>query len=183
MTIDPTATRWPMAIALILTLATAAAVFAPASAASLTQKDIQILAKAIGFLEPAPSGTGTVAIVYEPSDAASKQDAEAIAGYFGDGLKAGNSILKAKIVEAGQSGSGGYVALVAASGARLDQVAAAARAQHAPCITADVAAVQAGQCVMAVRSEPRVEILINRAAAASSNVTFGSAFLLMARAI
>jgi hypothetical protein len=51
------------------------------------------------------------------------------------------------------------------------------------CITSDAAAVQAGQCVMAVKSDPKVEILINRSAAASSSVGFGSAFLLMAHAI
>ena len=33
---------------------------------------------------------------------------------------------------------------------------------------------------MSVKSDPKVEILINKAAAAGSNVAFGSAFLLMA---
>ena len=44
-------------------------------------------------------------------------------------------------------------------------------------------AVQAGQCVMSVKSDPKVEILISRSAAATSNVGFGSAFLLMAHEI
>jgi hypothetical protein len=36
---------------------------------------------------------------------------------------------------------------------------------------------------MSVKSDPKVEILINRAAATNSGVSFGSAFLLMAHAV
>lgn len=168
---------------LALALAIAAAALAPAKASSLTQKDVQILVKAIGFLEPPPAGAGTVAIAYDPANPASKQDAEAIAGYFGEGLKAGSAVLKSKVVEVGQLAAGGFVAIVAASGAKLDQIAAAARSQHVACVTADAAAVQAGQCVMSVKSDPKVEILINRSAAASNGIAFGSAFMLMAHAI
>ena len=151
-----------------------------AQAASMTPKDVLILTKAIGFLQPAPSGIATIAIAYELDNADSKQDAEAIASYFGDGLKAGSALLRPKIVEVGQLAAGGFVAVISAASVKVDQIAAATRALHVACITADAAAVQAGQCVMSVKSAPKVEILISRAAAASSNVGFGSAFLLMA---
>ena len=169
---------WVLALILL-----AAEAHNPASAASLSPRDVLIMAKAIGFLEPPPSGAVTVAIAYDPADPASKQDADTIAGYFGEGLKAGSAILKPKVVEAGQLGGGGFIAVVAAGGAKIAQVAAAAQALHITCITADTAAVVAGQCVMSVKSEPKVEIQINRAAATSSGVAFGSAFLLMAHAI
>ncbi len=175
----PPLAAWGLGIALLCATGGTSA----ADAASMTQKDVQILAKAIGFLEPAPSGTGTVAISYDPADPASKQDADAIAAYFGDGLKAGAAMLKPKVVEIGQLGGGGFIAVVAASGVKVAEVTAATRAQHVACITADATAVQAGQCVMSVKSDPKVEILINRAAATSSGVGFGSAFLLMAHAI
>ncbi len=173
----------PATWSLALSLLAAAGGYNPASAGSLTQKDVQILAKAIGFLEPPPSGAATVAIAYDPADPASKQDADAIAGYFGEGLKAGAAVLKPKVVEVGQLSGGGFVAVVAASGVKIDQVAKAAQTLHVTCVTTDAAAVQAGQCVMSVKSDPKVEIEINRAAAASSGVAFGSAFLLMAHAI
>ena len=151
-----------------------------AQAASMTPKDVLILTKAIGFLPPAPSGLATIAIAYELDNADSKQDAEAIAGYFGDGLKAGNALLKPRLVEVGQLAAGGFVAVISAASVKVEQIAAATRALHVACITADTSAVQAGQCVMSVKSAPKVEILISRAAAARSNVGFGSAFLLMA---
>jgi hypothetical protein len=169
---------WGLALALLTAVGAGGA-----DASSLTQKDVQILAKAIGFLEPAPTGAATVAIAYDPADPASKQDAEAIAGYFGDGLKAGAAILKPKVTEVGQLSTGGFVAVVAAAGVKIDQIAAATRALHVACITADASAVQAGQCVMSVKSDPKVEILVSRSAAASSSVGFGSAFLLMAHEI
>jgi hypothetical protein len=172
-------TTWGLALALLA----AAGGFASASAGSLTQKDVQIVAKAIGFLEPPPSGAVMVAIAYDPADSASKQDADTIASYFGEGLKAGAAILKPKVVEVGQLSGGGFIAVVAAGGTKIAQVAAAGKALHITCITADSAAVVAGQCVMSVKSEPKVEIQINRAAAASSGVAFGSAFMLMAHAI
>ena len=46
------------------------------------------------FLESAPSDPGIVAIAYDPANPASKQDADTIAGYFVDGLKAGAAMLK-----------------------------------------------------------------------------------------
>ena len=116
----------PAVWALALTFALAAGGCNPAHASSLTQKDVQILAKAIGFLEPPPTGPATVAIAYDPADPASKADADAIAGYFGDGLKAGGAVLKPKVTEVGQLAVGSFVAVIAANGVKIDQVSASA---------------------------------------------------------
>ncbi len=173
---------WPEARS-VLALLGACLWFGTAHAASMSQKDVQIIAKAIGFMEPAPSGAGTVAIVYNASDSASKQDAEAVAAYFGDGLKAGNAVLKPKVVAVGELGAGGFLAIIAPGTTMNDQVSAASRAQHALCITTDDAAVHSGACAMSVKSEPKVEITISRSAATAAGVGFGSAFLLMAHQI
>ncbi len=154
-----------------------------AFASSMTQKDVQILAKAIGFLEPSPSGPQTVAIVYDPAVPGSKQDADAIAGFFGAGLKAGAAMLNPKPTELSGLKAGGFVAVIIATGVKPDQVLSATRALHVACITGDSTAIQAGQCVMSVKSDPKVEILISHAAATASGVGFGSAFLMMAHEI
>jgi hypothetical protein len=49
----------------------------------------------------------------------SKQDADAIAGYFGDGLKAGAATLKPVVTCGGQLSSGGFVAVAAAAGVKV----------------------------------------------------------------
>jgi hypothetical protein len=155
----------------------------PARADGLTQKDVQILAKALGFLAPAPAGDAVVAIAFDPADPATRKDAETVAGYFGDGLKAGSAILKPKVVELSQLRAGGFVAVIVAAGVKGDQIASASKSLRVACITADASAVESGQCLMSVKSTPKVEILISRSAAAGSGVGFGSAFLLMAHEI
>lgn len=155
-----------------------------AHGASLTHTEVGILARAMGFLQPPLAGTATVAITYDASNPASKLDAEAIAGYFGQGLPSGGAILTPKLIEVRQLlPSGGFAAVIAAAGVRIEQVADAARALRVACITGDAGSVVSGRCTMAVKSEPKVEIIINRAAAANANVRFGTAFLMMIRQI
>ena len=162
-----------------LALAAAVIMHAAGHAASLSDKDVQLMVRAIGFLQPRPSDGGIVAIAYEGSDPASRQDAEAIAGHFGDGLKAGRAVLMPRVVDDKQLATGGFVAIITASGANVERIAAAERALHVPCLTGDVSVVLSGRCVMAVRSEPKVEITVSRVAAASGEITFVSAFLMM----
>jgi hypothetical protein len=149
------------------------------NAASLTDVDVRLMVRAIGFLQPRPADGGIVAIAYDAADPASKQDAEAIAGYFGDGLKAGNAMLAPRIEDVGQLAAGGFVAIITARGVNLGRVAAIGRALHVPCLTGDPAQIGTSLCVMAVRSKPTVEITVSRAAAASGEVTFAAAFLMM----
>jgi hypothetical protein len=153
----------------------------PANAASLTSRSVQILSRAIAFLQPAPSGTATVAIAYDPAEPVSKQDADAIAEGFGEGLRAGPANLKSQVIEVGLLASGHFVAVIAAEGVNIDQVFRASQALRIPCVTADAVAVQGARCVMSVKSDPKVDIQISADAAAKSGVAFGSAFLFMAR--
>jgi hypothetical protein len=152
----------------------------PAHAGSLTPTSVQILSRAMAFLQPAPSGTATVAVAYDPARPDSKQDAEAIAGYFGAGLHAGPASLKAQVIDIGQLASGRFVAVIAAAGVSIDQVFSASQALRVPCVTADAAAVRGGHCVMSIQSDPKVDIQINAAAASLSGVAFRSAFMFMA---
>ena len=67
------------AVLLAAGLATILASILPsaAAAASFTTKDLQILGRAIGFMQPAPGSDGFIAIVYMAGNAASRQDADA----------------------------------------------------------------------------------------------------------
>jgi hypothetical protein len=171
----------PPAIFVATWLLAVAALGNTADAASLSRKDLQIFAKAVGFLEPPPTGTLTVAIAYNADSADSKQDADGIAANFGDELKAGGATLKAKVVASKDlKGGGPFIAIITAAGALNDTVSSVARDQHALCVTADSAAIAAGTCVMTVKSDPVIEIAISKAGAESSSVKFSSAFLLMA---
>jgi len=154
-----------------------------ACAASLSAKDLQVLGRALAFMQPAPTGPLTLAIAYVPNDDASRKDAEAIAALVGDGLRAGSALFRPRLVDTAALGAGGYAVVLAAAGADGERVMAASRAAHVLCVTADFAAVQAGRCVMAIRAEPRVDVLVNHTAAAAAGVEFVAAFRLMIREI
>jgi hypothetical protein len=69
--------------------------------------------------------------------------------------------------------------LTSGLGAAAAQVGTAAADRKIMCITTDAAANAAGDCAVAVQSDPAVKITVNKAAAAASNVSFGTAFMLM----
>jgi hypothetical protein len=152
----------------------------PAAAASLSPQELQVLGGAISFMQPPPAGSA-VAVVYAPDHPASRQDADAIAAEMGGGLKAGAAMLAVKVVEASALANGGFVVAIAATDANGPALAAAARAEHVLCVTADLAAVQAGFCTMAISMDPRVQIVLNHAVAAASDIGFAAAFRMMIR--
>lgn len=146
-----------------------------ARAASLSGRDVQIIVKALEFLEPPPAG-GTVAVLYAPGHAASKSDAQAIVKLFGAGLASGGGAISARAVDAKSFTSGaGYVAIILAAGAEAGGPVASRRPGLLS-ITAADGLVRSGQCVMAVHSQPRVEIIVNRAAAREAGIGFTAAF-------
>jgi len=154
-----------------------------AEAASLSAHDLQVLGRALAFAQPAPSGTQILAIAYAAGDEASRRDAEAIAALIGSGLRAGAAVLRPRVVDAAGLAQGGFAAVLAAEGAEAGPLMEATRKEKVLCVTADFAAVQAGSCVMAIRSEPRVDILVNHAAAAAAGIEFAAAFRMMIREI
>jgi hypothetical protein len=154
-------------------------VTAPAHAGSLSARDLKIIAKALGFLDP-PAPAGVVAVVYDAGNAASKSDATDIAAAFGDGLASKSGSVTAKAVDLAGLGDGsGYVAVIVADGGPVGGAMSAAKAHKIPCITGSMALVQSGQCIMAVQSEPKVDITVNHAAAAAAGIAFGSAFQML----
>ncbi len=155
----------------------------PAWAGTMTEKDALITAKAIGFLDPSPTG-GVIAVVFDTSNPASKADAASIVALFAGGLPEGGGSITAKLVDVADIGNAsGYVAVIAASSSSGSKVMDAVKAAHIPCITADLAPVQAGQCVMSIQSDPKVDITVSHAAAAAAGISFKSAFSMLVHQI
>jgi len=167
---------------LLPALAVMLAVTQSAAAASLSAKDLQVLGRALAFLQP-PPGAGSIAVVFAHDDAASRRDAEAIVALLGDGLRSGGSLLRPMLRDSQSLAAGDFSVLVVAQGANGEAILAASRATHALCVTGDLAAVQAGLCTMAIWSEPRVEVVISHAAAVAAGIEFVAAFRLMVREI
>ena len=146
-----------------------------------TLRDLQVLARALGFLERPPSGSAEIGIVYPKQSAAGMAEANRIAASFGDGLRAGNLLVRPRLVTLESVGEPGLAALLLtdAAAAQAATVARVVAGRSILTVTSDRALIDAGSVVMVVRSEPRVEILVNRAAAQTAGVNFAAAFRMM----
>lgn len=162
----------PMLLAGAMTLL----VSGTAAAAAPSQKDLQIIGRVLGFLDPPLGGEVTVGIVSDGDPAA----AQATADLMSSGLKAGNVTLVPKLVDtAGAAAAGVQVLLVPAPAAAGAQVVSAMAGKKTLVVSTDPACVDAGTCVMSVQSEPSVEIVMNRAKAQETGISLGSAFRMM----
>jgi ABC-type uncharacterized transport system substrate-binding protein len=149
--------------------------------AAMTQDDLLIAARALSFMQNPPTGQIRVGIVYAPGAPRSVEEADNIQQMLAGGLRVGNfTMLPVKVRIDDLAGANVQLFLlteyVGGSGSRIS---AATKAKHIPCVTVDIAQVQNGACVMGVRSDPRIEILINRAAAASSGTSFATVFRML----
>jgi len=149
--------------------------------AAVTAKDIQVAGRVLGFTANPPSGTLKFGIVYDPDIPGSARDEQDLLGILGTGLTIGNVTLVPVPIMISQIGTvpADLFFLTANMGADGAKVAAEATARKILCITTDLSETQAGNCALGVQTLPKVQITLNKAAAASSNVSFVSAFLLM----
>lgn len=153
--------------------------FASADAlAQTTPRDAQLIARAVGFANGLPRGAVDVAVVDGPG-------ADAVLAAMGASVSAGGVTLTPRRVS---------LSVLAASHARViivpegqasvhAQIAEAARATGALTISTDMSCVRANRCVVGVASAPRVEIVVSRAAARASGVSFAQAFQVMIREV
>jgi hypothetical protein len=154
-----------------------------AHAASMSSRELQVLERVITFLLPSPSSGAQLCIVYAAADPASRRDAEEIAALLGGGLKIGTATVPSILVASPAAAAGGCRLVIVAAGANGPQISAATRSAHTLCVTADTDAVQAGLCTMAIRSDPRMDIMINHTAAVAGGIEFAAAFRMMIREI
>nr|WP_305123163.1 YfiR/HmsC family protein [Roseomonas sp. GC11] len=166
---------------LLLALALQALPHRAARAAEPSLRDLQVLARSLGFLEPAPRGLAEIGIVYAAGDSQGEAEARRIATLFGEGLRAGNLQLRPILVPLDRVRDSRAAALLLARSAlpQAPMVAAAVAGRAILTVATDRAPIEQGLVAMAIRSEPRVEIVVNRAAAQASGVTFAAAFRMM----
>ncbi|MDR3526850.1 MAG: hypothetical protein P4L57_06185 [Rhizomicrobium sp.] len=151
-----------------------AALSTPADA-GFTAKDAQILGRVLGFLDPAPPSSVTLALVYD--SAASKAEADALAGQIAG--KSGNFTLVPKVVKASDLGGSGANAILLMDGVSAGAATDAVKSKKIPCFTSDSALVKSGTCLISIKTDGKVEILVSGSLQKASGVGFGAAFRMM----
>ncbi len=164
------------AFLLVFVLSLALPVFA-----DVGDNEVKIAARALGFLEKPLTGEVRVGIVVAPDDAQSSQDAVALQKIMSGGLRVGGLTLKPVMVpiDGIDSASVDLLFLTEGLGGRASKAGAFGRTKRIPCITLDIDQVRNGNCAIGVKSNPRVEILVNHDAAAQSGVNFAGAFKML----
>jgi hypothetical protein len=162
----------------------AAVAFGPSLAHADPAKDLQVAGRALTFLENGPTGRVVLGVVFDPSKPASVAEKNAVMAAIGGGYAAGAVTLVGKPVEADDvAGVAGVNALFVTGGVNYAAVGAAAKARKIVTIGSAPACVNSGACVMGVTTEPKVEIVVNRSAAAAVGVAFKAAFRMMIKEI
>jgi hypothetical protein len=166
--------------ALFALLAGCAAIAVPASA-EVTARDLQVAGRALGFVQNPPRGIMRVGIVYSAGVSPSFEQAKLVADILGTGLRAGNVDLRPVLVDVRNALTADVDLFYLTE--HLDPaqtpLAGICATRGTPCITTDLAQVQAGICAIGIRSQPKVEIIVNRAAASASGVSFATAFRML----
>jgi len=161
---------------------------APAALADshvVTGKDIEVAVRAFGFVYGIPRDTLGIEIVYDPSSAVSRSEAEGVSKLISSGGAFAGRNVSGRLVPYGQMGStGGKVAYITHGlSAQYDALTDAARRSGMITFSTDFACVEKTGCVMAVEASPRIRIEISRTAAASAGVEFSQALKLMVREV
>jgi hypothetical protein len=153
---------------------------APPALAEAGARNMAVATRALGFMEPKLAGPTVVAIVYDSGDSASEADAREIARGLAVSAPAGVSFQPQLVPENGLGALGRVrVVFLAAGVSNPATVFAAASKARAVTLSFDLACVRVGRCVIGVRTAPKVEILVSRAARQASGIKFSQAFLML----
>jgi hypothetical protein len=159
----------------------AGALMALPAAAAVSDTTLLVAVRALSFLQHPLQGEVIVGIVYQPVNAQSLLEAKQLDELMGDGFRVGQLVLRSRLItldELSNSNVGLYF-LTSRLGTAASALAKLNSSRKIPCVTTDIDQVRAGNCAMGVQALPRVEILVNRAAAAASGMSFSEAFRVM----
>ena len=148
--------------------------------AETSPRNIAVATRAVGFMEPKLAGPTPVAVVYAGGDGASEADASQIARALSSASVSGVTF-KPQLVPSSDLAAIGRakVVFVAARTPNQAAVFGAASKARAVTISFDMGCVAAGHCIVGVRTSPKVEIVVSRAALQASGIRFSQDFLML----
>jgi hypothetical protein len=156
--------------------------FALPASADITRTDVQVAARALSFVADPLRGTVRVGIVYAASNPKSTREAQSLRKILANGLRIGTLELQPVLVEASAVANADvdlFFLTEYITPTEAPQLFSPGSGQQTLCITTDISQVRNGICTMGVRSQPKVEVFVNRAVAEASDITFSTVFRVM----
>lgn len=172
------------AVRVLATLLVVLVLGLPGGAAATSTKDLQVGVRGVDFLAEPLRGRIPVAVVHDPANRASQQDALAIAAWLTASGRSAKVELVPMLVEVQDlDRAPPYRVAIIASGleANFGRILDFARRNVTLTITADLACVRSGACVLGIATEPAVEVIVSRQASAVCGVEFQRAFRMMVK--
>ncbi len=143
--------------------------------------DLDVLTRSLSFLIDPPTGVVDLAVVYDSTSDASTTDAAEIVDLakarHGPGFMLSPRLIDERTLDSLDSAD--LVLLAAETSALQAPVFAKARANQTLVVSLHQDCIDLGFCVMWVKGEPDVRIVLNRAAAQSVNARFNTTFRMM----
>lgn len=160
---------------------------APPCYAVTTEADISVGMKTLPLLTSKIEGSATVAIIFDPADASSKDEAASINAILGRGFVApGDLKLTRRLVPVNDLPriEGSKIALLTSGlSAHYDAIGSVAANNGILTMSTDLGCVKANKCVLGIVSKPHVEIYYSKVAADAAKISFEQVFTLLSKQI
>lgn len=165
---------------IIVPIVTVLCIALSATAQATTKKDLDILGRALGFVEGGPTGTVAAAIIHDPSNADSMAHADELMALLGGGLSVGKLTLQGSLTDI-TAGAGGSTPLAFVTRGITSHESGyfSAAAGNGTIVVGELSCVEAGNCVISVTSSPSVKIYVSKTASGKASVAFADAFRMM----
>ena len=154
--------------------------------ASVSPKDVQVIARMLAFMVNAPAGPTMIGVVYAPGNPDSVAEANELVGQLSDGLSIGRITLYARLLPIDQLGNGAGLAAIfipAILNAQAELPAKLARQLHVPAISNSLVCAQNGHCALGFVTSPTVQITLNRSVCEAAAIQFLPAFRILVKEI
>lgn len=143
--------------------------------------------KTLPLLNDKITGTATLAIIYDPSNPSSKQEADKIKAILDDNFQAPEDLkligVMVPVNDLGKISESKVAVLTGGLSAYYNAISDAVAGRSILTMSTDLDCVRAGKCILGIVSKPHVEIYYSRPAAESAKVTFGQVFALIVKEI
>jgi len=154
--------------------------------AATDQADLAVGMKTLPLLTNKITGTASLAIIYDPANPASKEEANGIKAVLDSGFEAPDLKLTGVLVPVGDLGkmAGSRIAILTGGlSAHYDAINNAAISNSVLTMSTDLDCVRANKCVLGLVSKPHVEIYYSKAAADAAKISFGQVFAMLVKQI
>ncbi len=151
--------------------------------AATDKDDISVGIKTIALLENKIEGSATVAVVFNPVDAESQSEAQAIREVFDAGIAAPGGVkfnaVLVPVNDLNKIVDSRLVVITYGLKPNYDAIAVAVNKAGALSMSADLECVKNAKCILGLVSKPSVEIYYNAKAAEAAAVRFAPAFTML----